>query len=524
MKTQRIAAALCAAACVAAVVRADEIDTLLKAPPDAGRVVLSVEHLADARVQAWWGELLRATDPGVRAAAARLIAVAGTKAAAGAVKAALASENDPRALDELLRAAVNVGEADAALEAARRAGAGALESLATMLVTRRGGDALEHLPALRAGGLASHAQVRFVGQLARRARSTWGVLGALALRERDAGLWSALLEGVEPQRLDAGLLASALRDKPALRDAALFHLAATGAAPDTPLLTEALDGLRQDFGAPGEAPPFALELLDRARGRAPRPDLERMRRVHDGDEPELAAALVRPALLALLTAAERRARTGAREARPPVRPIETKGGPALSLFLASGLWPELVGATLDAARCKPDSEQFAVAAVAFADGRPGRVSGLDTRLAAPCQRAGVRLIAASLAPPSLETPEALIALPLYADLACAVTPRAQRGEAPPRVGGKIREPRKLHQVNPVYPPSARDERLSGLVVLEATIAPSGCITDLRLLRGVDPRLDFAALRAVARWRYTPTLLDGVPVPVIMTVTVNFRLN
>jgi protein TonB len=45
-----------------------------------------------------------------------------------------------------------------------------------------------------------------------------------------------------------------------------------------------------------------------------------------------------------------------------------------------------------------------------------------------------------------------------------------------------------------------------------------------LLEGSDTRLDLAALRAVSAWAYTPTLLDGEPVPVIMTVTVNFRIN
>ena len=39
-----------------------------------------------------------------------------------------------------------------------------------------------------------------------------------------------------------------------------------------------------------------------------------------------------------------------------------------------------------------------------------------------------------------------------------------------------------------------------------------------------PDLDLQALRAVTQWRYTPTLLNGVPVPVIMTVTVHFKLN
>jgi protein TonB len=90
--------------------------------------------------------------------------------------------------------------------------------------------------------------------------------------------------------------------------------------------------------------------------------------------------------------------------------------------------------------------------------------------------------------------------------------------------GPIREPKKVRHVNPVYPEGARRDRVEGAVVLNATLAPSGCVRSVDVVQAVDPRLDVAALRSVAHWRYTPTLLRGKPVPVIMTITVNFRLN
>jgi len=101
-------------------------------------------------------------------------------------------------------------------------------------------------------------------------------------------------------------------------------------------------------------------------------------------------------------------------------------------------------------------------------------------------------------------------------------------DAPPpqqavRVGGQIKEPKKLKNVNPVYPDIAKQARVQGVVILECTISPQGKVTDVKLLRGI-PLLDQAAIDAVKQWVYTPTLLNGVPVPVIMTVTVNFRLN
>jgi protein TonB len=92
-----------------------------------------------------------------------------------------------------------------------------------------------------------------------------------------------------------------------------------------------------------------------------------------------------------------------------------------------------------------------------------------------------------------------------------------------RVGGAVKEPRKLKHVDPIYPPLALSARIHGLVILEATLSPEGRVTDLRVLRGL-PMLDAAAIEAVKQWVYTPTLLNGVPVPLIMTITVQFQLS
>jgi protein TonB len=91
-----------------------------------------------------------------------------------------------------------------------------------------------------------------------------------------------------------------------------------------------------------------------------------------------------------------------------------------------------------------------------------------------------------------------------------------------RVGGNIGLPAKTHQVNPVYPPQARDARVQGIVILDARIGEDGRVTKARVLRSI-PELDQAALDAVAQWEFTPTLLNGKPIPVVMTVTVNFSM-
>jgi TonB family protein len=92
-----------------------------------------------------------------------------------------------------------------------------------------------------------------------------------------------------------------------------------------------------------------------------------------------------------------------------------------------------------------------------------------------------------------------------------------------RVGGGIKPPTKVRHVNPAYPVIAQSARVQGVVILEARIGIDGKVTNARVLRSI-PLLDQAALEAVRQWEYTPTLLNGVPVPVIMTVTVNFTLQ
>jgi periplasmic protein TonB len=95
-------------------------------------------------------------------------------------------------------------------------------------------------------------------------------------------------------------------------------------------------------------------------------------------------------------------------------------------------------------------------------------------------------------------------------------------DKPVRVGGQIKAPRKVRDTPPVYPEVAKQARVEGVVILEATISPEGRVDNVKVLRG-SPLLNDAAVNAVKSWAYTPTLLNGVPVPVVMTVTVSFKL-
>lgn len=94
---------------------------------------------------------------------------------------------------------------------------------------------------------------------------------------------------------------------------------------------------------------------------------------------------------------------------------------------------------------------------------------------------------------------------------------------PVRVGGAIRQPTKTRDVKPTYPADAQKDRLQGVVIIEALIGPAGSVANARILRSILA-LDEAALSAVSQWQFAPTLVNGVPVAVLMTVTVNFTLQ
>jgi len=92
-----------------------------------------------------------------------------------------------------------------------------------------------------------------------------------------------------------------------------------------------------------------------------------------------------------------------------------------------------------------------------------------------------------------------------------------------RQGGAVQQSMLIYQVPPVYPEEAKAIRLSGIVILEVIVGNDGLVNDLRVISG-HPNLQSAAIDAVRQWRYKPTLLNGVPVEVMTTVTVNFSLQ
>jgi protein TonB len=102
-------------------------------------------------------------------------------------------------------------------------------------------------------------------------------------------------------------------------------------------------------------------------------------------------------------------------------------------------------------------------------------------------------------------------------------PAAPAPRTPVRLHQGIEAPRKVADVAPIYPQAARMAKIEGIVILEVVIDERGTVKNTRVLKSV-PLLDQAAVDAVSRWTFSPARLNGEAIPIVMTVTVNFRLE
>ena len=105
----------------------------------------------------------------------------------------------------------------------------------------------------------------------------------------------------------------------------------------------------------------------------------------------------------------------------------------------------------------------------------------------------------------------------------APAPPEPAREGPQRLHQGIQAPRKIVDVAPRYPALARDSHVEGTVILDVIIDQTGVVTSTRVLKSVT-LLDQAAVEAVRQWKFTPARLNGEAIPIVMTVTVSFRLQ
>ena len=93
-----------------------------------------------------------------------------------------------------------------------------------------------------------------------------------------------------------------------------------------------------------------------------------------------------------------------------------------------------------------------------------------------------------------------------------------------RVGGDVLAPVVIRRVNPLYPDEAKQNRVSGIVIVEVVIDKNGRVKDAMVLKGLPFGLAKAAIDAVRQWAFRPGTLNGEPIAVIFDLTVNFKLD
>jgi TonB family protein len=553
---QRIALAAILLYCPVA--QAQDLARALAQPLSAGSVALLVFHPGEPAVVDRWTAALKDERPEVRAAAARVINASGADALVQPLEAALAIEDDYHAAqEEILALAVVGGRAadDALLKAAQRFKALGADIVASAIARARGRDALSLLPKLKAAGFKTNES--FLTWATRGGTDGLTAAASAALRDRDAAAWEAALKlgRAKVALLDAGVLVAALAEQDeTLRAEAYWHLALVqvtqGKLDDrvTAALTD--PEFQRSVDLAGR---LTFELLQRTLGSKPVELADWITALDQQKEraPYAAKLHLEPGLFRLLERRELEALSLATRGDPKALRDDAKqvrlptAAPAVDadfVGTVDGFPKGFVQRVLEASGCAPArAHGLVLGQIIFsADGRPRRTALMDTKRSAElggppeCTEAGRVLLGSTLSAGWIpERPKTMLVILDPDVLGCLAEPYVQpsrkmastdeSGFSQVLIQGTITEPKKTRNVAPIYPSNARDQRIQGVVILQALIAPTGCVSSVEVLRGV-PALNWEAVRAVMKWRYTPTLLNGIPVPVFMTVTVNFKLQ
>ena len=552
---------LCCTGTTAPAAERGGLNEALAQPVSPGSIAMLFDFSSDPRVRERWAEALRDGRPESRAAAARLASVTVAASLQPEVLTALHAEADADAARELMRAAAAFGgsDVDSALFATAARLRGPTIAVLTEILGRRWSSRDQTFvwppPSPKTPAALAHA-ASLAGSGPRgteEGRETLTRMGTTALRDRNAELLYLVLEvalatGTD---IDPGTLQAILRT--GAQEVTCWYIARVG---PRRLPAHLIEAAATPPSAESELP-FGCEIVARL---AERP-LDRTPPARDWTSPAGRESAKRipldPVVVATLTPAERRKLSLALSGEPDalgsglairkraaesvqtvLPPIVDPAAPASISLLDLAAFPRgYVEDVLAATGCRnASSDAWGGAEISYKDdGRPLKAIIFQMNKAlGSCQSAARILLLTALFPRdhAFRRSDAHVVFVRLdrGSLACALppvdsgVPSAGSESAAVPVGGRIVEPRKTKNVPPVYPASARAGGVQGVVLLEAVIMPSGCVGGAMVTRHVDPALDVSALRAVADWRYTPTLLNGQPVPVIMTVSVNFRLH
>jgi TonB family protein len=513
-----------------------------------GTVALMVEPKTSADVLLL-GTVIGDPDPAVRAVAARVAGLLSRKSLAAPLQDLLEREQDVTAAVEQVRALLYLRGVEIlpqARAAATRLGTPVRSTIDEWLARNQPEQFAASIPDLLRDYPDADSRI-FASLAALAVRQTPAVRDRVtrSFTEVASGPdWREFLVGlgtdIDPPVISKGLTATL----PAVREATIWFVVTYGTQIRTmpsPDVKSAIDSIAVPATSDDtEWAAFGRELLGRRSGKSHIADgsatIARHALTHSDDARTLATAPE-------LTTAEHSALRSVipklapwvpvKNKTPTVKPVDemAKDKPRIRTFpsIAPGAFSSLlatVGCTLPS-----DSGAFGAAQVWFkADGRPIRIAMDSTTLTANCAPVIDYLARLTVAPPDLpvraDVPQWLF-ISMDRDVVRCMDERSQASssaERTQRVGGKIKVPRKTKDVRPVYPQLMQRARIAGVVIIQATITATGCIASAEVLRSIVLPIDIEALKAVSGWRFTPTELDGIPVPVVMTVTVNFTLQ
>ena len=482
----------------------------------------------------------------VRAAAARVAFTQGRRGLLPQVVLALVREADGDAAIEEARFVAVFGSSDAdrlILDASDRVPAPNGGEIALIFARARGASALRYLPRVRQRSPHMATVAGFIRAATRDEQPAFENLLGSAARDRDAVLVAASLAAARLGKTpisDAVMVSLLAATNPvAVRAAALAHVVLTRATAGS--IEDTIRGVMlPEIAAESAVNELIVELTRRLLRESARSDPDWLALLTTRAETlhaEIAAAQTSE-LVSRLSASEYAAFTKAiygqpRTLPPPaVPPAPTASGAPL-VRLMSGYPPGYVASVMATARCdvarqSKDAGGSGGRISLRPDGRVARVSLMNPPTARECARVVQALLVTYVAGPDRANrpeQEDILVFPFLAGFVeCQDTLVRWESTLAGAGGSRLKPPTQLSKVQPEYPLSAQDDRVSGVVVVQATISQTGCVATAEVVRSRDLRLDWAALRAIAAWTYSPTLVDGKPVPTIMTVAVTFTLQ
>jgi len=494
-----------------------------------GAVVLlanAAAHTADADLRA----ALTDADPRVRAVAARTIGVVPHGELYRDLVGALAREQDGVAAAELTRAVLYLGrgaDMPLVLIVAKRLGPAVAPVVAEWTGRVQPEQLLKLLPELTT--LAGARAGRLSGIVAMAAVTHADQQDALVrawMAEAPRGQWNVVLRSLyrdgDDLKRAAPLFKDALQSsRQTVREETLWYLIALLATRrDVPKdVLEA--GLPREETDQTEWETFGRNLIARRLKKAPAADRSELIKNATGRDRFYTFGLRD---LPQLTAAERAATPDS--SRPAWEVFaDWNGSPSVRTMPA--IAPGVIAETLSSAGCTIDTPRTVAALVAFTpDGRPRTITRDPRAQPASCLDAFTALTRLAVADADYVVGEAAqtVVLPLLqAFVACSSDADADTSSAGAVRVGEIIAPRKTHDVPPIYPAEAQSKGIQGVIIIDAIISRTGCVSDARVTRSI-PYLDIPALTAVMQWTFEPTRIGDQAVPTIMTVTVNFQLR